>query len=485
MEKTLWITGLGETMRPDFLKEAVQYPYGKALFLVPNLYFRNLVRRHGVVKTSTIDALPREILRLNGRENERMLISRDTQARIASEAIEYLVGKELLPYFRTLADKKGFCDSVVQLLTELETCHVTGEDFKNAVLSWNREEKRGGEKDKEIALILSAYEALMNERHLCDLNGLYDAALDVLQDPGAILPWEKLYFSEFNELTGLQMALVKALGKRVSISFGLFYDESRPDLSEATRKLEEDLLGDGYEKIIAPKKVSRPEDLAYFAETFPKATGDAVAAQHIYLGEASSVDSEIKMVLTDVKKKLKSGVAPHEILLLVRNLNDYQGLGRYMEEYGLLSTLADVMLSRMHGISREMQDAFAARSHARAWAATQSGAFKNEIIPTGGHDADGVLKQFNYDEVIRPETTVEALSTLRPAFDPVSGTVTAGTSSALSDGAAAMLVMSASRARELGLKPRARVRSMAVVARSITGRDSIRLDKATAPLIGS
>ena len=97
MEKTVWITGLGETMRPDFLKEAVQYPYGKALFLVPNLYFRNLVRRHGVVKTSTIDALPREILRLNGRENERMLISRDTQARIASEAIEYLVGKELLP----------------------------------------------------------------------------------------------------------------------------------------------------------------------------------------------------------------------------------------------------------------------------------------------------------------------------------------------------------------------------------------------------
>lgn len=342
MEKTLWITGLGETMRQDFLKEAAQYPYGKALFLVPNLYFRNLVRRYGVIKTSTIDALPREILRLNGRENERMLVSRDTQARIASEAIEYLAGKDLLPYFKSLADKKGFRDSVVQLLTELETCHVTGEEFKNAVLSWNREAKRGGEKDKEIALILSAYEALMNERQLCDLNGLYDKALDVLQDSEAIITWEKLYFSEFNELTGLQMALVKALGKRVSISFGLFYDESRPDLSEATRKLEEDLLGDGYEKKLAPKKMSRPEDLAYFADTFPKGRDDAVAARHIYLGEASSVDSEIKMVLTDVKKKLKSGVAPHEILLLVRNLNDYQGLGRYMEEYGLLSTLSDV-----------------------------------------------------------------------------------------------------------------------------------------------
>ena len=129
---------------------------------------------------------------------------------------------------------------------------------------------------------------------------------------------------------------------------------------------------------------------------------------------------------------------------------------------GMMGLTAE-MLARLHGISREMQDQFAARSHARAWAATQSGAFKAEIIPTGGHDADGVLKSFNYDEVIRPETTVETLSTLKPAFDPVTGTVTAGTSSALSDGAAAMLLMSESRARELGLKPRARVRSMAVV----------------------
>lgn len=116
------------------------------------------------------------------------------------------------------------------------------------------------------------------------------------------------------------------------------------------------------------------------------------------------------------------------------------------------------MLSRLHGISREMQDAFAARSHARAWAATQSGAFKEKIIPTGGRDADSVLKQFSYDEVIRRKPRSKALSTLHPAFDPVTGTVTAGTSSALSDGAAAMLVMSESRARELGLTPRACVR---------------------------
>jgi acetyl-CoA acyltransferase len=170
------------------------------------------------------------------------------------------------------------------------------------------------------------------------------------------------------------------------------------------------------------------------------------------------------MIMTgDAQACLVGGVEHMGHVPMSHGVDFHPGLSRNVAKAAGMMGLTAEMLARMHGISREMQDAFAARSHARAWAATQSAAFKNEIIPTGGHDADGVLKQFNYDEVIRPETTVEALATLRPAFDPVNGMVTAGTSSALSDGAAAMLVMSESRAHELGLKPRARVRSMAVV----------------------
>ncbi|WP_036536729.1 acetyl-CoA C-acyltransferase FadA [Oceanobacter kriegii] len=120
------------------------------------------------------------------------------------------------------------------------------------------------------------------------------------------------------------------------------------------------------------------------------------------------------------------------------------------------------MLGKMHGISREQQDAFAARSHARAHQATLDGKFKNEIVPCLGHDADGKQILVTEDETIRPETTAETLGNLRPAFDPKSGTVTAGTSSQITDGAAAMLLMSAEKAEELGLKPRARIVSMAV-----------------------
>lgn len=128
---------------------------------------------------------------------------------------------------------------------------------------------------------------------------------------------------------------------------------------------------------------------------------------------------------------------------------------------GMMGLTAE-MLGKLHGISREMQDQFAVRSHQRAHAASIEGRFANEIYAIEGHDANGALIKVDYDEVIRPETTLESLAGLRPVFDPANGTVTAGTSSALSDGAAAMLVMEEEKARALGLTIRARVRSMAV-----------------------
>ncbi len=120
------------------------------------------------------------------------------------------------------------------------------------------------------------------------------------------------------------------------------------------------------------------------------------------------------------------------------------------------------MLGRMNGISREEQDAFGVESHRRAWAATENGLFQNEIVGIEGHNADGYKILCDIDEVIRPDANIESFRSLRPVFDPKGGTVTAATSSALSDGASAMLLMSAERAQALGLKPRAVIRSMAV-----------------------
>lgn len=119
------------------------------------------------------------------------------------------------------------------------------------------------------------------------------------------------------------------------------------------------------------------------------------------------------------------------------------------------------LLGRMHGVSRLDQDKFAADSHRKAHEATVQGRFKDELVPTYGHDDQGVPSLITIDEVIRPETTVETLSKLPAVFDPKNGTVTAGNSSALSDGASAVIIMSEEKAKALGLKPLARIISMA------------------------
>lgn len=144
------------------------------------------------------------------------------------------------------------------------------------------------------------------------------------------------------------------------------------------------------------------------------------------------------------------------------NLDFHPGLAKYTAKASGNMGMTAELLGRQNGITREMQDAFGARSHQLAHKAHLEGRWDNEIVPIEGHDENGVLKLIDHDEVIRPDSTIETMAALRPVFDPVNGTVTAGTSSAISDGASAMLLMSADKAKALGLTPRARIRAMGV-----------------------
>jgi acetyl-CoA acyltransferase len=119
-------------------------------------------------------------------------------------------------------------------------------------------------------------------------------------------------------------------------------------------------------------------------------------------------------------------------------------------------------LAIKYKISRREQDEFALRSHQRAAQATDSGAFAREVIPTWGRDEEGRRKLLTEDQCIRRDTSLEALAALKPAFMPQRGTVTAGNSSPLNVGAAALLMMSEERAKILRLQPIAKVRAMAV-----------------------
>jgi len=142
------------------------------------------------------------------------------------------------------------------------------------------------------------------------------------------------------------------------------------------------------------------------------------------------------------------------------NFDGNPGLSHTVSKASAAMGLTAEMLTQTHQVDRKSQDEFALNSHKKANKAFTDGRFKDEMVPIAGHDADGMPIKVNFDEVVRAEANIDDLAKLRPAFNP-QGSVTAGNSSAISDGACGLLVMSEARAKALGLKPLARVKAMA------------------------
>jgi acetyl-CoA C-acetyltransferase len=148
----------------------------------------------------------------------------------------------------------------------------------------------------------------------------------------------------------------------------------------------------------------------------------------------------------------------------IRHLQAYDLLWKGMQEYpiGVGMGLTAENLAEKHGISREEQDAFAVQSHQRATAAIRDGKFKAEIIPVSVGGPKKEPRLFDTDEHVRPDVTVEQLAKLPAAFKK-DGTVTAGNACGMNDAAAAVIVTTLEKARELGLDPLMRIRGYQVV----------------------
>jgi acetyl-CoA acyltransferase len=188
------------------------------------------------------------------------------------------------------------------------------------------------------------------------------------------------------------------------------------------------------------------------AQTINRLCGSSMSALHAAAMAIMTGNGEVFVV---------GGVEHMGHLPMTYGLDPNPALSRHVARASGMMGLTAELLARMHGISREAQDRFALRSHRRAHEATVQGRFKAELVPLDGLDERGFPARFEQDEVIRADASLEALAALKPAFDPRSGTITAGNSSAVSDGAAALLVLSGERARALGLRPMARIRAMA------------------------
>ena len=186
----------------------------------------------------------------------------------------------------------------------------------------------------------------------------------------------------------------------------------------------------------------------------------SLAAQAIRLGDADFVVaggmesmSNIPYAMPQARDGFRMGNGQ------VVDLMIHDGLWCPFENWHMGNT--GEVVAEKHQITRETQDDFAYNSHRKANEAREQGYFKDEIVPVEIPQKKGDPIVLDYDEPVRPETTVEALGKLKPAFKKDGGTVTAGNAPGVNDGGSAVVVTSAEKAAELGIEPLARVVSYA------------------------
>jgi acetyl-CoA C-acetyltransferase len=182
----------------------------------------------------------------------------------------------------------------------------------------------------------------------------------------------------------------------------------------------------------------------------------SLAAQAIKLGDANFVVaggmesmSNIPYALPNAREGYRMGNQTDIDLLI------HDGLWCPFENWHMGNT--GEVVSEKYKISRETQDEYAFNSHRKAMEARDSGKFDDEIVPIEIPQRKGDPINFDHDETIRDDTSVESLGKLKPAFKKEGGTVTAGNAPGVNDGASAIIVTSANKAKEMGIEPLARI----------------------------
>jgi acetyl-CoA acyltransferase len=194
----------------------------------------------------------------------------------------------------------------------------------------------------------------------------------------------------------------------------------------------------------------------------PEETGGVTINRNCASSLQAINDTAMSIAASCEDVQIAGGVEHMDHVPMTKDYSPCPSLFRRHSEAIMHMGLTAEYLAAKYRIPRGKQDEFALRSHQLAAKATSAGEFKNEVIPTWGRDESGHKVLLTVDQCIRPESSLEALASLPPAFNPDGGSVTAGNSSPINVGAAALLVMSEDKAHELGLKPMARIRAMAV-----------------------
>lgn len=336
---------LGTSAAPAFFKDASNFTYKESILVTAT---RNLVSagRGAGLNTANFDYLANDILRQAQLQTVHKL-SRTAQELVVAELIEQLQKQKELPYFANLAQRPGFVKAMTSLLSQLGRSGVTPDEATLALSSWDEREESRREKDREIALLYTAYRNYLQQQHLFDVEGLYRLALSALHRKDFAPCWKHLYFYGFYKYDALQLEIIQALSKVCDVHVALVYEKNRPRIFAAVENTFMALAAMGSVTWWQPD-VQKAPALACLAKNLRREnlTGlpSPFACDHgeIQLWETLDQESETARVLRAVKARLREGVPGKDIAIIVRSLENYAGFRRLCDAYGIPTVLPQV-----------------------------------------------------------------------------------------------------------------------------------------------
>lgn len=345
----LYKLSLGTSILEQFVDELMGQEH--ALLVLPNRYQMEKVQFISIPCTG-IDTLANRILNENGYLDFEQ-INRRTQELLIEELINMMMEAGRFTYFAKLADKDGFLKSMTTFMGELARTGLTTEEIVENFKRWQEETSRTDMqivKDSEVLMLYMAYRNYLKEKNWYDLEGKYRLAVHLLKQADTKIPWTKLRIFGFYTLDKLQVDLFRELAKHVDLSIAMYYGEEEAYL--ACRDTYNSLLDFCKEvtyKNIKFEGVGVTLSQSIFTNK-PIAHSAALSTDGLSLVKLNSRDKEIRYVFTEIKKLLLAGVDSKDIVIVVRNLDNFTGLGAVADEYGMPISLGKSCKLSNHNI---------------------------------------------------------------------------------------------------------------------------------------
>lgn len=435
---TIYCTPLGETMRDQFAAElagAVNLGRGREqAFLLPSAHLLGAVRRGlralgpaGYEQPGLLafDDLVGEIVALAGYPHR--LMDRMTQELVVADVLGGLNKSQALPYFSAISSFPGYISTVTSLLAEIKRTAAPPEEFPVGASGSQA-------KDAEVHAIYAAYQEMLTARKLADLEEMYFLAIKALGE-GLVLPYKKIYISEFYILTPLQLALVKELKQVAEIDVAIVYEHNRPEVYAAAEQTYTDLVGMGFTPVFTTAKRQTAAGLAHIRRSLFAAKPEVLAAAPgVAVVSSPTRAKEMSVAAARIKKLLLSeSCRPEEVAVVVRDTGAWTEFRDICGDFGLPVSLAREERLADQPPARLLVNALAARTDGGA-RPTVLNLIKSPLVADAlGIDADAaeqaalgrVIRSWrDWFGVFKGEQVPENLVLSRRGFDTLGRLVT-------------------------------------------------------------